>query len=218
MEVPGVSLIAGVKVDHRADAGSEIAGHILHESVQITDVAPNDSGTKSVSFDFDVDVINGDLYGAINAVSGELALEYGDAVEVWATAVVGVLGTDAISGSTDVTVPSTVMSNVDVGDYIEIDGDGKNHWVIAKDADNDVITLKDPLDVTHSAGSVVRLQRYFVGRPSNPLKLVPGRSYGWGAATFSGARLPKGNTINMRFHNSSGSITKHVLGAIVILY
>jgi len=126
-EEPGFSTTNKFRLEHRANSNTPTVGHIRYERILMTGIGPKSIGRQTFTWKYPVDISSGYLYGAVDEVDGQTAMEYGDEVVAFIdVGVVGIITDDYDTGDTILQVSQTVIDNVDVGDYIILIGNPDN--------------------------------------------------------------------------------------------
>jgi hypothetical protein len=140
-----------------------------------------------------------------------------DGFSSWSEVAVGTVATAAGVSATILTFSSTVVANVDPGDFISINGN--TYHVIAKDIENDQLTIETGLTEAIAVNDPAVLCRYFIGTPAEAITFGPelgGRT--WGRDTFDSTRIPVGVTLKIKYDNNHATQHKTIFGELGYLY
>jgi hypothetical protein len=218
----GIDVSRIVHVEQRARAvDTDTNLHLRYERVLIEDIAPGEIGTLIKTWDYDIDLLSGMLFGVKNVANGEEAIDIGDECCVYANAgVIGIAVTACASGDNEVYVSPTVIENLDPGDFVHFSGhEDCEHHVIAKDADTYKLTFKNAVTHAHASGDYIEMHRYFVGRSDEWMRVAPWtRGREWGSDVLDSSRIPAGKQLVVQYKNTSDSVTKVLSGQAAIYY
>lgn len=226
-ETPGVLANNLVRQVHTPD-GIDY-GHIRYETVDVMDVAAGTTGTKIVTWPYPVGISSAALYRVVNTSDWSEAQDYGDTLCAYVDLVSGYnqLTSTAEVDDTSLFLPPSVIARAEnggiglsVGDFLgtgdNIDSDPQYH-VTGVNRETGEVSIAGAVTAQLTAGTVLHMHRFFVGRPDSPYRVIPGAVRRWGEDTFDSALVPTGVPLKVVYHNASG-VERSALGEISILY